>query len=85
MVAGRYSRLPLAVQTQRRAASILAHVQRDRPAHEAAVEKFVDAVIAFSDNPGAGTLQEYLEASIALEDLRHAEQATGTPLSLPAA
>jgi len=77
--------LALAVQTQRRAAGILAGVQRDRPAHQAAVEKFVDAVRAFSDNPGAGTLQEYLEASIALEDSRRAEQSAGPPLSLPAA
>jgi hypothetical protein len=77
--------LALAVQTQRRAAGIVAGVQRDRPAHEAAVEKFLDAVIAFSDNPGAGTLQEYLEASIALEESRRAERGAGTPLSLPAA
>ena len=60
-------------------------MQRDPSAHETAVERFVDAVIAFSDNPGAGTLQKYLEASIALEDLRRAGRGAGTPLSLPAA
>jgi hypothetical protein len=61
-------------------------MHRDHPyAHETAVEMFVDAVRAFSENPGAGTLREYLEASIALEETQRAEQSAGPPLSLPAA
>jgi hypothetical protein len=77
--------MAVAVQTKQGAGGIVTSMQRDPSAHETAVERFVDAVIAFSDNPGAGTLQEYLEASIALEDLRRARQSAGTPLSLPAA
>ena len=77
--------MAVAVQTKRGAGGIVTGMQRDRSAHEAAVERFVDAVIAFSNKPGAGTLQEYLEASIALEDLRRAGRGAGTLLSLPAA
>jgi hypothetical protein len=45
-------------------------MQGDPLSHEAAVEHFVDAVVAFSDDPGPANLERYLEASRSLEDSR---------------
>jgi hypothetical protein len=45
-------------------------MQRDPLSHQAAVEHFVDAVVAFSDDPGPANLERYLEASRSLEESR---------------
>jgi len=45
-------------------------MERDQFSHETAVEQFVDAVIAFSDDPGPANLERYLKASRSLEDSR---------------
>jgi len=45
-------------------------MQRDPLSHGAAVERFVDAVVAFSDDPGPANLERYLEASRSLEESR---------------
>ena len=45
-------------------------MQREPLSHEAAVEHFVDAVVAFSDDPGPANLERYLRASRSLEESR---------------
>jgi len=45
-------------------------MQRAPLSHEAAVEHFVDAVVAFSDDPGPANLERYLRASRLLEESR---------------
>ncbi len=45
-------------------------MQRDALSDETAVERFVDAVVAFSDDPGPANLERYLEASRSLEESR---------------
>jgi hypothetical protein len=45
-------------------------MQRDPLSHETAVEHFVDAVVAFSDDPGPANLERYLKASRSLEESR---------------
>jgi hypothetical protein len=45
-------------------------MQREPLSHEAAVERFVDAVVAFSDDPGPTNLERYLRASRSLEESR---------------
>jgi hypothetical protein len=45
-------------------------MQREPLSHEAAVEHFVDAVVAFSDDPGPANLERYLTASRSLEESR---------------
>jgi hypothetical protein len=43
-------------------------MQRESLSHEAAVEHFVAAVVAFSDDPGPANLERYLRASRSLEE-----------------
>jgi hypothetical protein len=45
-------------------------MQSEPLSHEAAVEHFVDAVVAFSDDPGPANLERYLRASRSLEESR---------------
>jgi hypothetical protein len=45
-------------------------MESDSLSHEAAVEYFVDAVVAFSDDPGPANLERYLRASRSLEESR---------------
>ena len=58
-------------------------MQRDPLSHEAAVDHFVDAVVAFSDDPGPANLELYLEASRSLEESRGGQERrkrfSGTP------
>lgn len=49
-------------------------MQGDRLSHEAAVENFVDAVVAFSDDPSPTNLERYLRASRSLEESRRSEE-----------
>jgi hypothetical protein len=61
-------------------------MQRDPLSHQAAVEHFVDAVVAFSDDPGPANLERYLEASRSLEESRGGQERrkrfSGTPRGL---
>lgn len=45
-------------------------MQREPLSHEAAVEHFVAAVVAFSEDPGPANLERYLRASRSLEESR---------------
>ena len=45
-------------------------MERDHLSHETAVQHFVDAVIAFSDDPGPANLERYLTASRSLDEAK---------------
>jgi hypothetical protein len=45
-------------------------MQRESLGHDAAVEHFVAAVVAFSDDPGPANLERYLRASRSLDESR---------------
>lgn len=59
-------------------------MQSEPLSHEGAVERFVEAVVAFSDDPGPANLERYLRASRSLEDSRsrtvsERKRVTGAP------
>jgi len=56
-------------------------MQRAPLSHEAAVEHFVDAVVAFSDDPGPANLERYLRASRSLEESRSPRQHLRKPVA----
>jgi hypothetical protein len=64
--------LTLAVQTRRGRSAIVNAMPRNQPAppKPAALQSFVEAVVALSDDPGPDNLQRYLAASRELEESR---------------
>ena len=67
----------LAVKTRLRLDAMVGNVQPigNTPAHQAALREFVEAVLAFTDDPGPANLERYLAASRGLEEPPQAEPA----------